>query len=57
MDGKTHNFFLIYNVECKHLYGSKHLRVIFDKVNGYIGESDRTKFLGLLYFDGKYEKI
>ena len=53
MDGKTHNFFLIYNVECKHLYGSKHLRVIFDKVNGYIGESDRTKFLGLLYSDGK----
>ena len=34
-------------------YGGKPLHIIFDKANGYIKKSDKTKFLGLFQCDEK----
>ena len=46
---KPYEIILFYNVAYKTLYGAKPLRVIFDKVDGYIRKYDSTKYLGLFH--------
>ena len=39
----------------KNLYTGKCLRIIFDKVHGYLRKYNRIKFLALFHSDGKHE--
>ena len=41
----------------KNLYDAKSLRIIFEKVDGYVRKYDTTKFLGLFHSNEKYETI
>ena len=52
---KSYENILIYNVVHKTLYGAKSLRIIFDKVDGYIRKNDNFKYVAL--FDIKYKVI
>ena len=48
---------LFYNVAYKTLYGTKLLRVIFDKVDEYIRKCDCMTYLALFHSNEKYKKI
>ena len=41
----------------KKLYSAKLLRIIFDRVDGYIRKYDGTKYLVLFHFDVTYKRI
>ena len=56
MDEKSHENSLIYDVSYKHLIGTKPLRIMFDKVNGFIRDYDGTKCL-VLFAPEKYDAI
>ena len=57
LEEKSYRNLLIYDVRYKTSYSAKPLCIISDKVGGYVRKYDRTKYLGLLHFDGKYENF
>ena len=60
MDEKLCKNILIYDILCKFLIGAKPLRIMFDKVNEFIRDYDRTKYFvlfGLKKHDAIYDKI
>ena len=40
----SHENILIYDISCITLIGSKHLRLRFDKIDGFIRVHDRTRY-------------
>ena len=59
LDEKSYENILIYGISCKTLIGSKPLRIMFDKVNGFIRDYDGTKYLvlfGLKKFNAIYDR-
>ena len=58
MDKKPSKNILIYNVAYKTQYGAKPLHIIFNKVDGYIRNYDKTRYLQLLHSSNeKYERM
>ena len=55
-DEKSYKNIVIYDILYKNLIGEKPLRIIFDKVNEYIGVYDGTKYL-ILFDREKYDAI
>ena len=53
---KTYKKILMYEVLYKTLIGAKPLRIIFDKVNGFIRGFDRMKYL-VLFSDAIFDRI
>ena len=51
---KSHENILIYDLSYKSLIGSKPLRIRFDKIDGFIGIYDGTRYLTLSEFE-KYD--
>ena len=51
VDEKSYENFVIDDVAQKIPYSAKPLRIIFEKVDGYIRKYDRTKYLGLFHSD------
>ena len=54
---KSCKYFLICDAAYKTLFGVKPLRIIFNKVDGYITKYDRTKCLKLFCSNEKNERI
>ena len=48
IDERSHEIILIYDIWYKDLIGSKHLRIIFDKIDGVIRICDGTRYFVLL---------
>ena len=60
LDEKSYENILIYHISCKSLIDAKSLSIMFDKVNGFIRDSDGTKYLvlfGLKKYDAIYDRI
>ena len=47
IDGKSYKNILAYKISYKTLIGDKPLHIRIDKVHGFIGDYDRTKYLKL----------
>ena len=56
LDEKSHENSLIYDVSYKNLIGAKPVRIMLDKVNGFIRDYDGTKCL-VLFAPEKYDAI
>ena len=56
LNEKSYESILICNVSFKTLIGTKSLRIMFDKVDGFIGDYDGTRYLILFRLD-KYNVI
>ena len=56
LDEKSYKNNLIYDFAYKTPYVAKPLRIIFDKVKGYIWKYDGTKYVALFHSDEKYER-
>ena len=56
LNEKSYKSILICNVSFKTLIGTKSLRIMFDKVDGFIGDYDGTRYLILFGLD-KYNVI
>ena len=56
IDERSHEIILIYDISYKNLIGPKHLRIIFDKIDGCIRICDGTTYL-LLLAPEKYHSI
>ena len=57
---KSYENILIYEVSFKNFIGAKPLRIIFDKVNGFVRDYDGIKYLvlfGLEKYDAIYDRI
>ena len=60
LDTKSYENILIYDISYKSLIGTKSLRIIFDKANGFIRDYDGTKYValfGLKKYDAIYDRI
>ena len=57
LDEKSYGSFLIYDVSYKTPYIAKPLRIIFDKLDGYIRKYDRTKYVSLFHPYKEYQRI
>ena len=60
MDEKSHQNILIYNISYKTLISSKLLRIRFDKIDGFIGTYDGTRYWTLFGYekcDTIYDRI
>ena len=60
IDEKSHEDILIYDISCKTLINSKHLRIRFDQIDGFIRIYDGTRYLTLFgseKYDAKYNRI
>ena len=56
LNKKSYKNILIYDVSYKTLLGAKPLHTAFDKVDGFIGDYDGTKYLLLFHLE-KYNPI
>ena len=56
LDQKSYQNISIYSISKKTSYGAKPLRIIFDKVDGFIREYVKTKYL-TLFSSEKFESI
>ena len=57
---KSYENILIYEVSFKNFIGAKPLRIIFDKVNGFVRDYDGIKYLvlfGLEKYDAIFDRI
>ena len=60
VDKKSHKNILHYDISYRNLIDSKPLRIRFDKIDGFIGICDETKYLTLLIpekYDAIYSRI
>ena len=57
LNEKSYEKALIYDVAYRTPYDEKPLRIIFDKVDGYIRKYDSTKYLASFHSDKKYERM
>ena len=48
---------MIYDAVYKTSYGAKPLRIVFDKVVGYIRKYDKTRYLAIFHSNEKHERI
>ena len=56
-DEKSNENILIYHATNKTPYHVKPLRIIFDKLEGYIGKYGKTKYQAIFHSYEKYESI
>ena len=56
-DEKSHINILIYDISYKTFIGSKSLRIRFNKINGFIGIYDETRYFLSLFGSEKYDAI
>ena len=60
VDKKSHKNILHYDISYRNLIDSKPLRIRFEKIDGFIGICDETKYLTLLIpekYDAIYSRI
>ena len=56
IDKKSHKNILIYDISCKTSNGAKHLRIRFDKIDGFIKIYNAIRYL-VLHGPEKYDSI
>ena len=59
MDEKLYENILVYEISYKTLFGSKPLRITFDKIDGFIRVYDEIRYvtlLGSIKYDASYSR-
>ena len=56
IEEKSNGKALVFNIYYINLIADKHLHVRFEKINGFIGDCDRTRYL-VLFASEKYDSI